>query len=858
MLKIDKLLESGCSSTKKDKVCRTRGGESCAFDGAMIVLQPIKDTLHIVHGPVGCLSNYFNSRGSLSDDTNRINFAGIGTCMNELDIIYGAENKLIDLILESNKKYNPKAIFVYLTCISGLIGEDIERICKKVRELINIPVIPVDSPGFVGPKNLGNRIAGEVLLKYVIGTKEPPYKTQYDINIIGEYNIAGDLFLVEPILKEAGIRVLSRITGNSTYDEICWANHAKLNVVICGRALINIAKEMEKKYGIPYIETSFFGVSEFSKSLRLIAYKLDGINGGELRRKIEPIILREEKRLKEILKNYSNLKGKRVFLYTGGVKSWSFISALKDLGMEIAGVGTKKSTYEDEEKILELVGDKSILLEDVKPKNILKLVKEKNVDLLVAGGRNMYLAVKENIPFIDVNQERHRAYAGYEGLVNLASDISESLSFYKKRKKLVKKEIITSDNGTINPVKNSPLTGALIASQGLKNAIPIIHGTQGCNFLSKVLLTKHFREPIVTQTTGIFTESVILGADNLISSKIEEIINKQKPSIIAILKSGLVDVKGEDLTNLLEEEKAKFRDSLIFLVDFFDYEGGMETGYVEFLKSLISSLEFKKSKRCYNKETLNIISGPHLGPGDHLELHKICSDFGFKANILPDLSLLTGIINKYPSLTYGGTELRKLQNLNHSIANIVIGDTCKPVGNLLLEKTRKETYFFKSLSGIKEIDNFLKLLSKLSNRKIPEHYKKERKILEDTIKDAHFYVRGKKFCTALQVSESILISEVLKDMDIIIDLAITPEKLESINKIRAKRIIVGDLNSIDNRFDIIISNSHAKDTSKKLNIPLYQFGFPLYGIFGGNNLLNIGYKGSSRIVQNIVNTLLEE
>lgn len=856
MLKIDQLLQSGCNNNKKDKLCRSRGGESCAFDGAMIVLQPIKDTIHIVHGPIGCLSNYFNSRGSLSDDNYRINFVGIGTNMNEIDIIYGAEGKLINLILESNKKYNPKAIFVYLTCISGLIGEDIERICKKARELINIPVIPVDSPGFVGPKNLGNRIAGEVLLKYVIGTKEPPYKTPYDINIIGEYNIAGDLFLVEPILKEAGIRVLSRITGNSSFDEICWANHAKLNVVICSRALINIAKEMEKRYGIPYIETSFFGMTEFSRSLRVISYKLDGMIGGNLSKKIEPIISREEKRLKESLRRFSNLKGKRVFLYTGGVKSWSFISALKDLGMEIAGVGTKKSTHEDEEKILELVGDKNLLLEDVKPKNILNFVKEKGVDLLVAGGRNMYLAVKENIPFIDVNQERHIAYAGYDGLINLARDISESLNFYKNRKKQAKKDIIILENGTVNPLKNSPLIGAIIASQGLKNSIPIIHGTQGCNFLSKVLLTKHFREPIVTQTTGVFTESVVLGADDLLSSKIDDIISKQKPSIIAILKSSLVDVKGEDLKLILEEKAEKYKDTLIFLADFFDYEGGMETGFIKFLESLVSNLKFEKFKRF--KQTLNFLCGPHLGPMDHLELHRISSDFGFEANILPDLSNLTGIMSKYPTMTMGGTELKKLQNMKYSVANIIIGDTCKSVGELLKAKTNLETYFFKSLSGIREFDNFLKLLSKLSSKKIPSYYKSERKILEDTIKDAHFYVRGKRFCTALQLSESILLSQVLEDMNVLIDLAIVPENFESIKKINGKRIIVGDLNSIEGQFDILISNSHAKDISIKLNIPLYQFGFPLYKVFGGNNLLNIGYRGSSRIIQDIVNTLMEE
>jgi len=46
------------------------------------------------------------------------------------------------------------------------------------------------------------------------------------------------------------------------------AHKAKLNVVVCSRALINIAKGMEQKYGIPYLEVSFFGKTEMTKALR--------------------------------------------------------------------------------------------------------------------------------------------------------------------------------------------------------------------------------------------------------------------------------------------------------------------------------------------------------------------------------------------------------------------------------------------------------------------------------------------------------------------------------------------------------------------------------------------------------------
>jgi len=270
---IDKLTEHSCNTEKSDKVCRSRGGESCAFDGAMIVLQPIADTAHLVHGTIACCGNSWEGRGSRSSQGDLLTM-GFTTDMNELDIVYGSEKKLGAAIRATYEKVKPRAIFVYATCVSGLIGEDIETVCRRSATEIGIPVIPVNAPGFVGPKNLGNRIAGEVLLEHVIGTGTAPQKSDYDINLIGEYNIAGDLWLIEPVLQRAGMNILSRITGNAAFDEITWAHEARLNVVVCSRALINIAKGMEQKYGIPYVEVSFFGKTEMSKALRMIGQGL--------------------------------------------------------------------------------------------------------------------------------------------------------------------------------------------------------------------------------------------------------------------------------------------------------------------------------------------------------------------------------------------------------------------------------------------------------------------------------------------------------------------------------------------------------------------------------------------------------
>ncbi|MBF1989827.1 nitrogenase iron-molybdenum cofactor biosynthesis protein NifE [Fischerella thermalis] len=434
--KINELLsEPGCehnhhkNGEKKNKSCTqqaqpgaAQGG--CAFDGAMIALVPITDAAHLVHGPIACAGNSWGSRGSLSSGPQLYKF-GFTTDLSENDVIFGGEKKLYKAILDIHKRYNPQAVFVYSTCVTALIGEDMDAVCKAASNKIGIPVIPVNSPGFVGSKNLGNRIGGEALLEYVVGTEEPEYTTPYDINLIGEYNIAGEMWNVLPLFKKLGIRVLAKITGDARYKEVCCAHRAKLNVMICSKALINMARKMEERYGIPYIEESFYGVEDMNRCLRNIAAKL---GDADLQARTEKLIAEETAALDAKLAPYRDrLKGKRVVLYTGGVKSWSIISAAKDLGMEVVATSTKKSTEEDKARIKQLLGKDGITLEKGNPQEILRVINETNAEMLIAGGRNQYTALKARIPFLDINQERHHAYAGYSGMVEMARELDEAL-----------------------------------------------------------------------------------------------------------------------------------------------------------------------------------------------------------------------------------------------------------------------------------------------------------------------------------------------------------------------------------------------------------------------------------------------
>ncbi len=421
--------KSGCSAPKPGA---TAGG--CAFDGAQITLLPVADVAHLVHGPIGCTGSSWDNRGTRSSGPELFRL-GFTTDLSEQDVIMGrGERRLYHSVKHIVEKYHPAAVFVYNTCVPAMEGDDIESICKAAADKVGIPVIPVDAAGFFGSKNLGSRIAGDVMVNKVVGTAEPaPWPKEavisqergHSVGLIGEFNIAGEFWNVQPLLDELGIRVLCTLAGDTRFHEIQTLHRSELNMLVCSRALMTVARKLEEKHGTPWFEGSFYGVRDMSQSLRSFARLLGDT---DLQERTEALIAREEAATEAELAEYRpRLQGKRVLLYTGGVKSWSVVSALQDLGMIVVASGTRKSTEEDKARIRELMGEDAIMLDEGNPRLLLDVVYQQKADMMIAGGRNMFTAYKGKIPFLDINQEREHAFAGYKGMVELARQICLTL-----------------------------------------------------------------------------------------------------------------------------------------------------------------------------------------------------------------------------------------------------------------------------------------------------------------------------------------------------------------------------------------------------------------------------------------------
>ncbi|UVK50020.1 nitrogenase iron-molybdenum cofactor biosynthesis protein NifE (plasmid) [Mesorhizobium sp. AR02] len=397
----------------------------CAFDGAKIVLQPITDVAHLVHAPLACEGNSWDNRGAASSGATlwRTSFT---TDLTELDVVMGqGERKLFKAIREIREAYAPPAIFVYSTCVTALIGDDIEAVCKRAGEKFGLAVVPVNAPGLAGSKNLGNKLAAEALLDHVIGTVEPDDAGPYDINILGEFNLSGEFWLVKPLLDRLGIRVRACIPGDARYLDVASAHRARAAIVVCSTALINLARKMEERWDIPFFEGSFYGITDTSEALRNIAELL--VRKGadrEILNRTQTLIAVEEAIAWRKLEAYRRrLQGKRVLLNTGGVKSWSIVHALMEIGMEIVGTSVKKSTVEDKERIKQILKDDNHMFEQMAARELYAMLSEHKADIMLSGGRTQFIALKAKTPWLDINQERQHPYAGYDGMVELVRQI---------------------------------------------------------------------------------------------------------------------------------------------------------------------------------------------------------------------------------------------------------------------------------------------------------------------------------------------------------------------------------------------------------------------------------------------------
>ncbi|MGD9369221.1 MAG: nitrogenase iron-molybdenum cofactor biosynthesis protein NifE [Desulfobacteraceae bacterium] len=399
---------------------------ACVFCGSRVVLYPIADALHLIHGPIGCAAYTWDIRGALSSgpQLHRLSFS---TDLQEKEVIFGGEPKLYQALTQLIDNYKPKAAFVYSTCIVGIIGDDVEAVCKKVSGEKGIPVLAVHSEGFKGTKKDGYKAACDALFR-LVGTGATEDIAPSGINILGEFNIGGEAWMIKKYYERMGVQVVSVMTGDGRVDEIRKSHGAALNVVQCSGAMTFLAEMMKEKYGIPYLRVSYFGIEDMAKALYDVA---DHFGDWPHIKERAQTLVREAvnaiyPQMQEIRRD---LNGKKAAIYVGGAfKAFSLIKALRYLGMQVVLAGSQTGNQDDYNRLREMCDPGTVILDDANPLELSKYIIEKKADLFIGGVKERPIAYKLGIGFCDHNHERKIPLAGFEGMLHFAREIHTSVT----------------------------------------------------------------------------------------------------------------------------------------------------------------------------------------------------------------------------------------------------------------------------------------------------------------------------------------------------------------------------------------------------------------------------------------------
>jgi nitrogenase molybdenum-iron protein alpha chain len=464
----------------------------CTYAGCKgVVLGPTRDIVNITHGPIGCsfyswLTRRNQSKPESDQDANFIPYC-FSTDMQDSNIVFGGEEKLKQAIREARELFNPKAIAIFSTCPVGLIGDDVHRVARHMKEEFNneVNIFGFSCEGYRGvSQSAGHHIANNQLYKHLIGNDDTVKgKFKYRVNLLGEYNIGGDAFEIERIFEKCGVELVSTFSGNSTVSSFEQAHTADLTLVMCHRSINYVAEMLETSFGIPWFKVSFIGAKSSAKAMRKVAAYF---NDAELTQRIEKVIAEELKIVdaaREVALKKTN--GKTAMLFVGGSRAHHYQDLFEELGMTILSAGYEfghRDDYEgrrviptiqvdaDSRNIEEITVTKdearyqerwtperqkameealgkdeleyngynglmaqiskgALVIDDLSHYEMEKLIEMYHPDIFCAGIKEKFAVQKMGIPLKQLhNYDSGGPYAGFEGAMNFYNDIAMMVS----------------------------------------------------------------------------------------------------------------------------------------------------------------------------------------------------------------------------------------------------------------------------------------------------------------------------------------------------------------------------------------------------------------------------------------------
>jgi nitrogenase molybdenum-iron protein NifN len=418
---------------------------------------------------------------------------------------------------------------------------------------------------------------------------------------------------------------------------------------------------------------------------------------------------------------------------------------------------------------------------------------------------------------------------------------------------------------TVNPLKMSQPIGGALAFMGLKDAMPLLHGSQGCTSFGLVLFVRHFRESIPLQTTAMSEVATVLGGFENVEQAILNIVKRTKPAIIGICSTGVTEIKGDDVDGFIRLVRARHPEldgTALIYVSTPDFKDAFQDGWAKVVAKLVTELvDVPAPDAERDARRVNVLPGCHLTPGDIEELREIIGAFGLEPLFLPDLSgSLDGHVPEdFTPTTLGGISLAEIAGLGASAWTIAVGEQMREAAQALETKAGVPFTLFDRLTGLAPNDALIALLARLSGRPVPAKYRRQRGQLVDAMLDGHFFFGGKRVAIGAEPDLLWSTASWLNEMGCEIAAAVTTTTSPLLARLPVDEVLIGDLEDLEARTvdcDLLLTHSHGRQAAERLDIPFYRLGLPTFDRLGAAHRVSVGYRGSRDLVFEIGNIFI--
>ncbi|MBY5440428.1 nitrogenase iron-molybdenum cofactor biosynthesis protein NifN [Rhizobium leguminosarum] len=419
-------------------------------------------------------------------------------------------------------------------------------------------------------------------------------------------------------------------------------------------------------------------------------------------------------------------------------------------------------------------------------------------------------------------------------------------------------------SAAVNPLKSSQPLGAAFAFLGVDGAIPLLHGSQGCTSFALALLVRHFNEAIPLQTTAMNEAAIIVGGADRLEEAILSLKARSRPRLIGICTTASVEARDEDVAGDVENIKRRRAIELVgtevIVANTPDFDGAIEEGWSKAVTAVIEAIA-RPDKQYRNPRKIAILPGWNLTVADIEHLRETAVSFGLDPVILPDVSgALDGSIpEEWMPTTYGGTKVEEIRDLGATMQCIAIGEHMRRPAEALQRLTGVPYVLFRSLTGLENVDRFIRVLAAMSRKQTPLNVRRNRMQLQDAMLDGHFHMAGKKIAIASEPDQLFQLSDFFTAMGAEIAAAVTTTGTsKALEMVPAKTVKVGDLSDLESlaaTADLIVTHSHGREAAKRLGIPLMRLGLPMFDRVGSQHKLTILYRGTRDVIFDLANII---